>query len=319
MEDQEAWQERVARSGRHPTPVIDRFWFRSVYFREPSGVLFELATLGPGFATDEDPAHLGERLVLPPAFEHLRERVEQVLTPAAGPARRARGRDAGLARPGALRRAGRARARARGGRRRIPWRGGRSAASARSTTAATPRRNSSSSKRRALATQACGSTASASKRSHGLDERAGLGAGEERAGHAFEDRVADAALVERDHRPPGGLGLDGGDAELLLGRHHERAAPAAALRPRVGVGHAAREADRGPGQALEAARVGPVADDHERQPQAVEGLDGDVEVLVGHELAEHDVASPTSTSRRREARRLHRRVQDVGVAAEVAR
>ena len=85
MEDQDAWQERVAQSGRHPTPVIDRFWFRSVYFREPSGVLFELATLGPGFATDEDPAHLGERLVLPPAFEHLRERVEQVLTPLPDP------------------------------------------------------------------------------------------------------------------------------------------------------------------------------------------------------------------------------------------
>ena len=85
MEDQEAWQERVARSGRHPTPVIDRFWFRSVYFREPSGVLFELATLGPGVATDEDQAHLGERLVLPPAFEHLRDRVEQVLTPLPDP------------------------------------------------------------------------------------------------------------------------------------------------------------------------------------------------------------------------------------------
>ena len=65
--------------------MIDRFWFRSVYFREPSGVLFELATIGPGFATDEDLAHLGERLVLPPAFEHLRERVEQVLTPLPDP------------------------------------------------------------------------------------------------------------------------------------------------------------------------------------------------------------------------------------------
>ena len=61
------------RLGMHPTPVIDRFWFRSVYFREPNGVLFELATLGPGFAVDEDPAHLGETLILPPAFEHLRD------------------------------------------------------------------------------------------------------------------------------------------------------------------------------------------------------------------------------------------------------
>jgi glyoxalase family protein len=85
MEDQEAWQRRVARSGAQPTPIIDRFWFRSVYFREPSGVLFELATMGPGFATDEDPAHLGERLTLPPRFEPLRERVEQVLTPLPDP------------------------------------------------------------------------------------------------------------------------------------------------------------------------------------------------------------------------------------------
>jgi glyoxalase family protein len=88
MEDHEAWRERVAGSGMHPTPVIDRFYFRSIYFREPSGVLFEIATLGPGFATDEDAAHLGERLSLPPAFEHLRDRVEQALTPLPVPAGR---------------------------------------------------------------------------------------------------------------------------------------------------------------------------------------------------------------------------------------
>ena len=85
MEDHEAWRERVAAAGYRPTPVIDRFWFRSVYFREPSGVLFEIATLGPGFATDEDPEHLGESLVLPPAFEHLREQVEAVLMPIVNP------------------------------------------------------------------------------------------------------------------------------------------------------------------------------------------------------------------------------------------
>ena len=73
MEEHEAWRERVAEAGRHPTPVIDRFYFRSIYFREPSGVLFEIATMGPGFATDEPIEHLGERLSLPPAFEHLRE------------------------------------------------------------------------------------------------------------------------------------------------------------------------------------------------------------------------------------------------------
>ena len=85
MDDHAAWRQRVLEAGGHPTPVIDRFYFRSVYFREPSGVLFEIATLGPGFATDEDPAHLGERLSLPPAFEHLRARVEQSLTPLPNP------------------------------------------------------------------------------------------------------------------------------------------------------------------------------------------------------------------------------------------
>jgi glyoxalase family protein len=81
MDDHEAWREAVVRAGLRPTPVIDRFWFRSIYFREPSGVLFEIATLGPGFAVDEDREHLGEALVLPPAFEHLRDQVEKVLTP----------------------------------------------------------------------------------------------------------------------------------------------------------------------------------------------------------------------------------------------
>ena len=83
--DIEAWQRAVAATGLRPTHPIDRFWFRSVYFREPSGVLFELATLGPGFAIDEDPEHLGEALILPPAFEHLRDQVEKVLTPLPAP------------------------------------------------------------------------------------------------------------------------------------------------------------------------------------------------------------------------------------------
>ncbi|HZD86586.1 MAG TPA: VOC family protein, partial [Gaiellaceae bacterium] len=85
MEEHEAWRERVYDAGGQPTQIIDRFWFRSIYFREPSGVLFEIATLGPGFATDEDPEHLGEKLILPPAFEHLRDRVEPVLTPLPDP------------------------------------------------------------------------------------------------------------------------------------------------------------------------------------------------------------------------------------------
>jgi glyoxalase family protein len=80
-DEQVAWRDRVIAGGAHPTPIIDRFWFKSVYFREPSGVLFEIATMGPGFAVDEDPQHLGERLVLPPKFEHLRSRLETTLTP----------------------------------------------------------------------------------------------------------------------------------------------------------------------------------------------------------------------------------------------
>jgi glyoxalase family protein len=80
-EDQSEWLRIVGEAGLHPSGIIDRFWFRSIYFREPSGVLFEIATLGPGFAVDEDPAHLGERLTLPPAFEHLRGQLEDVLTP----------------------------------------------------------------------------------------------------------------------------------------------------------------------------------------------------------------------------------------------
>jgi glyoxalase family protein len=84
-EEHETWRDRVIAAGGSPTPVIDRFYFRSIYFREPSGVLFELATIGPGFTTDEPLEHLGERLSLPPAFEHLRPQVEPILTPLPDP------------------------------------------------------------------------------------------------------------------------------------------------------------------------------------------------------------------------------------------
>jgi glyoxalase family protein len=84
-EEHDNWQRRVAASGAHPTPVIDRFYFRSIYFREPGGVLFEIATIGPGFTVDEPLETLGERLSLPPDYEHLRERVEPVLTPLPNP------------------------------------------------------------------------------------------------------------------------------------------------------------------------------------------------------------------------------------------
>ncbi|HKP18686.1 MAG TPA: ring-cleaving dioxygenase [Gaiellaceae bacterium] len=85
MDEHEAWRQRVLEAGARPTPIIDRFYFRSIYFREPSGVLFEIATNGPGFAVDEPLEHLGERLSLPPDFEHLRDQVEPVLTPLPNP------------------------------------------------------------------------------------------------------------------------------------------------------------------------------------------------------------------------------------------
>jgi glyoxalase family protein len=74
-----AVRERVALAHRRPTEVIDRFWFKSVYFLEPGGVLFELATDGPGFAVDEDKETLGERLVLPPWLESSRNEIERAL------------------------------------------------------------------------------------------------------------------------------------------------------------------------------------------------------------------------------------------------
>ncbi len=80
--EHEAWRRRVLDAGADPTPVIDRHYFHSVYFREPSGVLFEIATLGgPGFTVDEDLEHLGETLSLPPEFAGERRRLEMILTP----------------------------------------------------------------------------------------------------------------------------------------------------------------------------------------------------------------------------------------------
>lgn len=79
------WRERALAAGARPTPEIDRFYFRSIYFREPSGVLFEIATLGPGFTVDEPLEQLGEKLSLPPEFEHLRGEVEPNLRPVRNP------------------------------------------------------------------------------------------------------------------------------------------------------------------------------------------------------------------------------------------
>jgi glyoxalase family protein len=85
MDDHMAWRQRAIEGGARPTPEIDRFWFKSIYFREPSGVLFEVATLGPGFGVDEDPERLGERLILPPFLEDRRAEIEAQLTPVTNP------------------------------------------------------------------------------------------------------------------------------------------------------------------------------------------------------------------------------------------
>jgi glyoxalase family protein len=86
LDEHEAWHELLESSGRaRPTPIIDRHYFRSIYFREPSGVLFEIATIGPGFTVDEPLEHLGEKLSLTPQFEHLREQIEPTLTPIQNP------------------------------------------------------------------------------------------------------------------------------------------------------------------------------------------------------------------------------------------
>jgi glyoxalase family protein len=79
---------QIEAAGGRATEVIDRFWFKSVYFREPGGVLFEIATEGPGFAIDENPAHLGESLVLPPWYEPSRREIESALPPLTLPRKR---------------------------------------------------------------------------------------------------------------------------------------------------------------------------------------------------------------------------------------
>ncbi len=80
-EEQLALRDQLEKSGSRLTNVIDRVWFKSVYFREPGGVLFEIATDGPGFAKDEAPDHLGDALILPAWLEHQREQIETTLRP----------------------------------------------------------------------------------------------------------------------------------------------------------------------------------------------------------------------------------------------
>ncbi|MGH2371937.1 MAG: ring-cleaving dioxygenase, partial [bacterium] len=77
--EQRKWWERIGEVNASLSPIIDRFWFRSIYFREPGGVLFEIATDGPGFTADEAPEGLGSRLILPPWLEPQRAQIESTL------------------------------------------------------------------------------------------------------------------------------------------------------------------------------------------------------------------------------------------------
>lgn len=81
IETQEKWRQHLASRGLHVTHLIDRFWFNSIYFRVSNGILFEIATDGPGFSIDESLDELGEKLVLPPFLENRRHEIEADLTP----------------------------------------------------------------------------------------------------------------------------------------------------------------------------------------------------------------------------------------------
>lgn len=81
QDEQDAWIETLASAGHRTTPVIDRQYFNAIYFREPGGVLFEIATDPPGFAVDEPEATMGQKLMLPPQYEAMRDRIERVLPP----------------------------------------------------------------------------------------------------------------------------------------------------------------------------------------------------------------------------------------------
>jgi glyoxalase family protein len=84
-DEQVAWRSRIVEAGGYVTDVLDRDYFRSIYFREPRGVLFEIATLSPGFAVDEDPDHLGEELRVPEMHAQLQPELEESLTPIVNP------------------------------------------------------------------------------------------------------------------------------------------------------------------------------------------------------------------------------------------
>jgi glyoxalase family protein len=89
-EDHVAWRDQATEHGAHPTQVIDRHYFKSIYFREPSGVLFELATPSPGFTIDEPLETLGEKLSIPPRLKELRPQIEATVKPLVNPRTAAR-------------------------------------------------------------------------------------------------------------------------------------------------------------------------------------------------------------------------------------
>jgi glyoxalase family protein len=89
---QAEWRDLLIKAGRNVTPVIDRWYFKSIYYREPGGVLFEIATDSPGFTIDEKPEALGSGLSLPPWFQVRRDRLDETLTPIVIPTNLVQGR-----------------------------------------------------------------------------------------------------------------------------------------------------------------------------------------------------------------------------------
>jgi len=89
---QAEWREALVAAGRNVTPVIDRWYFKSIYYREPGGVLFEIATDSPGFTIDEKPEALGSSLSLPPWFQVRRDKLDDTLTPIVIPTNLVQGR-----------------------------------------------------------------------------------------------------------------------------------------------------------------------------------------------------------------------------------
>ena len=85
VQEHPAWHRHLQEAGVHSTPVIDRYYFHSIYFREPSGVLFEIADDGPGFTVDGPVEDLGSRIILPPFLEDRRAEIEARLTPLPDP------------------------------------------------------------------------------------------------------------------------------------------------------------------------------------------------------------------------------------------